>query len=135
MSALPPKRTNSQSSSHVRFVPKADMPGSSGERSHSTNVFLNHSQMRLESLQIDFECTRNPDQPHVRFNFGNSLLILDQSGCVRALRKFAFEISQGPMQLVYTTNVEPSVNARRESDQRDQRHNDRNDKERYSAEE
>jgi hypothetical protein len=90
--------------------------------------------MRLESLQIDFEWTCNPEQTHSRFNFGNSLLILDQSRFVCTLRKFAFQISEGPVQLIYTTNVEPSVNARREADQGKQGHDDRNDEERYSAE-
>ena len=49
--------------------------------------------MDPESLQIDFEWACNLEQPHGRFNFRDSCLILDQSGSVRALRKFAFEIS------------------------------------------
>ena len=44
---------------------------------------MNHPQMRLESMQIDFECTPNPEQTHIRFNFFNALLILVQSGGVR----------------------------------------------------
>jgi hypothetical protein len=65
--------------------------------------------MRLESLQIDFECTCNPERTHIRFYFGNSLLILNQSRFVRTLCKFAFQFSESPVQLIYTTNVEPSV--------------------------
>jgi hypothetical protein len=66
--------------SHMSHTLSSSAKGPSPDGNISTKVFLNHSQMRLESLQIDFECTRNPEQPHVRFNFGNSLLILDQSG-------------------------------------------------------
>src|SRR6266511_2327192 len=62
-------------------------------RSHSTNVFLNHAQMDSESLQIDFEWACNLEQPHGRFNFGDSCLILDESASVCALRAFAFDVS------------------------------------------
>ena len=62
-------------------------------RSHSTNVFLNHAQMDPESLQIDLEWACNLEQPHGRFNFGDSCLILGKSGLVCALSEFAFEIS------------------------------------------
>src|SRR5215204_210585 len=91
--------------------------------------------MRLESMQIDFECTRNPEHTHIRFNFFNSLLILIQSGCVCALCKFSFQISEGPVQLIYATNIQPSVDPRRKADQGNQRHDDRDDEERYSTEE
>jgi hypothetical protein len=62
-------------------------------RSHSTNIFLNHAQMDSESLQIDFEWACNLEQPHGRFNFGDSCLILDESASVCALSEFAFDVS------------------------------------------
>jgi hypothetical protein len=80
MSALPPIATakavsrkgdvcSTPESGHVRcnygcpLWANSGHAGSSGER--STHVFLHHSQMRLESLEIDFECTRNPERPSV----------------------------------------------------------------------
>jgi hypothetical protein len=50
--------------------------GATSTYRNSTNVFLNHAQMGPEPLQIHFECTRNPEQPHVSFNFGDSALIV-----------------------------------------------------------
>ena len=64
--------------------------------SHSTNVLLDHPQMDPQSLQIDFEWACNLERPHRRVNFGDSRLIRDQSGSVRALNKLAFEISLEP---------------------------------------
>jgi hypothetical protein len=62
-------------------------------RSHSTNIFLNHAQMDSESLQVDFEWACNLEQPHSRFNFDDSCLILDESASVYALSEFAFDVS------------------------------------------
>jgi hypothetical protein len=57
------------------------------------NVFLNHAQMDPETVEIGFEWARNLEQPHGRLNFGNSCLILHESGLVCALGKVAFELS------------------------------------------
>jgi hypothetical protein len=49
--------------------------------------------MDPETVQIDFEWARNFEQPHGGFNFSDSRLILQESGLVCALGKFAFELS------------------------------------------
>jgi hypothetical protein len=41
--------------------------------------------MDPESLQIDFEWACNLEQPHGRFNFGDSCLILDEPASVYTL--------------------------------------------------
>jgi hypothetical protein len=87
-----------QPSGSTRSSPEQRTAGLTGcntsiYRSHSTNIFLNHAQMDSESLQIDFERACNLKQPHGRFNFGDSCLILDESASVCALSEFAFEVS------------------------------------------
>ena len=61
-------------------------------RSHSTNVFLNHAQMDSESVQVYFEWACDLERPHGGFNFGDSCLILAESGHVGAMFEIAFEV-------------------------------------------
>jgi hypothetical protein len=91
--------------------------------------------MDPESLQIDFEWACNLEQSHGSFNFGDSCLILGEPASVCTLSEFTFEVSQSPVQLVDTTNVQPSVKARREANDRNQHRDDRNDEEHDSVEE
>ena len=49
--------------------------------------------MDPETVQIDFEWACNLEQPHGRFKFGDSCLILDESASVCALSEFAFDVS------------------------------------------
>lgn len=68
-------------------------------------MFLNHTQMEPEQLQIDYEWACNLEQTYGRFNFGDACLILDESGLVCAAIEFGFEVSQSPMQLFDATDM------------------------------
>ena len=70
-----------------------------------------------------------------RSQFGDSCLILDESRSVSGLTEFAFEVSQRTVQLVDMTKVQPSVKGKREANDGDHRHDERNDKEHDSVEE
>ena len=91
--------------------------------------------MDLESVQIDFEWARSLERPHVGFNFCESCLILAKPGPFGAVSEFAFKISQSAVQAVDAMNVEPSVKPRCETDDGNERRNNRNDKEYDSGEE
>ena len=65
----------------------------SNYHSDPTKVFLNHTQMDPEPLQIDFERACNLKQAYSRFDFGDSCLIFEKSGPVCALGELAFEVS------------------------------------------
>src|SRR2546422_1348246 len=98
-------------------------------------VFLDHAQMEPQQLQIDLERATNLEQTHFGLNFGDSCLILDESGLVCAAIEFAFEFSQSAVQLRDSTDVQPSVKARsEEADEGNQDRDDRNDKEHKSVE-
>jgi hypothetical protein len=64
-----------------------------GARCHSTEVFLNHSQMDSESLQIGFERAWNSEHPSRGFNLDDSRLILYQSGLLAILGELVFELA------------------------------------------
>ena len=104
-------------------------------RCHSTNVFLNHAQMNPKTVQIDFEWARNLEHPHGGFNFCESCLILAKPGPVGAVSEFAFKISQSSVQLIDAMEVEPPVKPRCETDDGNERRDNRNDKEYDSVEE
>jgi hypothetical protein len=104
-------------------------------RSHSTNVFLYHAQMDRETVQFDFEWARNLEQPYGGFNFGESCLTLAKTAPVGALGEFAFKVSESAVQLVDTMDVEPPEKTRRETNDRNQCHDDGDDEEHDSIEE
>src|SRR5262249_14290066 len=121
------RRRSSGTGTHGRGTPSID-------RCHSTNVFLNHTQMDPETVQIDFEWARNLERPHSRFNFCESCLILAKPGPLGAVSEFAFKISQSSVQLVDATNVEPPVKPRCKADDGNESCDNRNDKEYDSSE-
>ena len=91
--------------------------------------------MDPETVQIHFERARNLEHPHGRFNFCESCLILAKPGPAAAVSEFAFKISQSSVQAVDAMNVEPSIKPRCETDDGNERRNNRNDKEYYSVDE
>ena len=86
-------------------------------------------------MQIDFEWARNLERPYGGFNFCESYLILAKPGPVGAVSEFAFKISQSSVQLVDAMKIEPPVKPRCETDDGNERRDNRNDKEYYSVEE
>ena len=80
-------------------------------------------------MQFDFVWTRNIETPHDRFKLRQSPLKVDEAGRVCVHSKIAFEMSQRSVQLADATNVQPSVQRKREANDWNQRGDDRNDKE------
>jgi hypothetical protein len=79
-----------------------------------------------QSLEIDLEWACNFEQAHSRFD---SYSILVVTGPVRVLSEFALKLPRSSAQLVDTTNVQPSVKARRGADQGNQHSEEWNDEE------
>src|SRR5262245_4208725 len=90
--------------------------------------------MNPKTVQIDFEWARNLEHPHGGFNFRESRLILAKPGPVGAVSEFAFKIPQCSVQLVDAMEVEPPVKPRCETDDGNERRDNRNDKEYDSVE-
>jgi hypothetical protein len=130
--ALRPRQPHGVAAQDLVFLARRQV--SSVVREPSIKVFLNHAQMDHETVHIDFKRARNLEPPHSRFDFGGAGLNLGNSRPVGALRKLAFKVSESAVELIDTTNIQPSVKRTREANDGNQHRDDRNDKECNSIE-
>jgi len=83
---------------------------------------------------LGVESASDFERPHGGFDLRDSRRGRAPLNCSRVLIEFALNVSQRSMQAVYTPEVQPSIDARCKSYERDQHHDNRNDEKSDSIE-